>query len=91
MSQIFSDGYGNYGCGDCGHRWKARDRYQWWPIRILWRRKSATKFFTWHGWQTGWDGIEQRVFGQTFHVGALKVCLGKQLRKEDRDCAKVSP
>jgi hypothetical protein len=73
---ISSDGVGNYTCGDCGHKWKARHRYQWWPIRVLWRPRTAHKFFAWHGWQTGWDGIEQRVYGQTFHVGALKIHAG---------------
>lgn len=73
---ISSDGAGNYHCGECGHRWKASKRTQWWPIRITWRRRATTKFFNRHLWQTGWDGIEQRVYGQTFHVGALKICLG---------------
>lgn len=74
---ISSDGVGNYACGDYGHKWKASHRYQWWPIRLGWRRKSATRFFTWHGWQTGWDGIEQRVYGQTLHIGAFKIHLGR--------------
>lgn len=73
---VTGDDHGNYSCGDCGHTWKARKRYQWWPIRFRWQRNSALRFFDWHGWQTGWDGIEQRVFGQTLHVGSLKICLG---------------
>ncbi len=68
-----------YRCRLCLGHWKSSSRYQWWPVRFTWNRGTSSKFFNWHGWQTGWDGLERRVFGQTFHIGALKICLGKDL------------
>lgn len=73
---ISSNGNGEYTCHDCGHSWRARSRYLWWPIRLGWCPESST-WFTAHGWQVGWDGIEQRVFGRTLHLGPLKVVFGK--------------
>ena len=66
-------------------------RYMWWPIRLRWQRASSHRFFTSHGWQTGFDRVAphehsdgcmpgyRSVFGRTFHLGPLKVCFGKDL------------
>ena len=64
---------GEYTCHDCGHRWRARRRYLWWPIRLHWSRASA-----WgrHGREVGHDGIEQHVLGQTLSIGRLRIVLG---------------
>lgn len=84
-----SDDSGNYQCRSCGTRWKAGPRFLWWPIRLAWRRGSRhSRLFDMHGWQVGWDGIEQPVFGRTLHIGALKVIFG---RTNERACADVSP
>jgi hypothetical protein len=83
VTQIFSDGT-HYNCAECGHRWKSSSRYQWWPLRLKWNWDASPRhFFAHHGWQTGWDGVEQRVFGQTFHIGPLKICLGADLLRDD--------
>ena len=75
---ISSDDSGKYTCGDCGNTWRARDRYLWWPIRLHWSRGPASRaWLKTHGWQVGWDGFEQRVFGRTLHVGPLKVMFGR--------------
>lgn len=75
-----------YMCVHCRHTWHSGGRYQWWPIRVRWSWASfrmAWKYrravFGHHGWQTGHDGLERHVFGQTFHVGPLKMCLGRDL------------
>jgi hypothetical protein len=69
--------------------------HQWWPIRLGWCSGGALSFFDWHGWQTGWESPAcgaRRVFGQTFHIGALKVKLGRGEREVDEYCAqKASP
>lgn len=67
------------------------NRFQLWPIRLKWSAHSASRLFDRHGWQTGTEhtpdgstgagfmpGI-RGVFGQTFHIGRLKVCLGKSI------------
>lgn len=72
---ITSNDAGEYTCHDCGHKWKARLRYLWWPIRLSLGR-PAHRFFAVHGWEVGHDGIEQRVLGRTFHVGRLKIMFG---------------
>ena len=75
---IYSNDRGEYTCGDCGHRWMARERFLWWPIRLHWARGPAARtWFKTHGWQVGWDGIEQRVYGRTVHLGPLKILFGK--------------
>lgn len=54
--------------------------HQWWPVRLSWCPRGALSFFDWHGWQTGWESAvcgARRVFGQTFHIGALKVKFGR--------------
>lgn len=92
-----SDGAGNYGCSMCGNTWRAYRRYLYWPIRLHWswyplsrkRLKAAgmkrrAKRITWHGWQVGWDGTEQRVFGWTLSIGALKISFGSKERAPER-------
>lgn len=75
---IYSNDRGEYTCSECGHTWKARSRYLWWPVRILWADRKASRWFARHGWHVAFDGIEQRVYGQTFHFGRLKVCFGRE-------------
>jgi hypothetical protein len=75
--------------------------HQWWPLRLSWRPRGALSFFDWHGWQTGWESAvcgARRVFGQTFHIGALKICLGGPVRLKgeaegdvDKWCARQAP
>jgi hypothetical protein len=67
------------------------NRFQVWPIRLKWSAGSASRFFDRHGWQTGTertpDGSTggrcmpgyRAVYGQTFHIGRLKVCLGRSV------------
>jgi hypothetical protein len=37
----------------------------------------STSWFRTHGWEVGFDGIEQRVFGWTLHLGPVIVLFGK--------------
>lgn len=76
---ISSDGAGNYNCSLCGHVWRGYKRYLYWPIFLRWQR-GGSKWITWHGWQLGYEGLEQKVFGWTLHLGALKVCFGAATR-----------
>jgi hypothetical protein len=46
--------------------------------------KRRAKRVTWHGWQVGWDGTEQRVFGWTLSLGALKISFGSKDRMPER-------
>lgn len=77
---IGSDGSGNYHCSLCDHKWRAYKRYLYWPIFLRWQRKATHKFINWHGWQIGYEGLEQKVFGWTLHIGALKICFGSVSR-----------
>lgn len=77
---IGSDGSGNYNCSLCDHTWRGYKRYLYWPIFLRWQRKGSHKFITWHGWSVGYEGLEQKVFGWTLHVGALKICFGSAAR-----------
>lgn len=78
---ITSNDSGVYTCHDCGHTWKARDRYVWWPVRVAWQsrlaRKASRGHLSFHGWQVGWDRIEQRVFGGTLRIGRLLIKFGR--------------
>lgn len=76
---IGSDGSGNYHCTLCDHKWRAYKRYLYWPIFLRWGSRSH-KFITWHGWSVGYEGLEQKVFGWTLHVGPLKICFGSVTR-----------
>lgn len=72
-----------------GHRW------QLWPIRLGWARPLIgwSSWFATHGWQTGseltGDGSTaygmmpgyRKVFGQTLHLGRLKLKFGRELSK----------
>ena len=77
---IGSDGSGNYHCALCEHKWRAYSRYLYWPVFLRWQRKASHKLITWHGWQLGYEGLEQKVFGWTLHIGPLKVCFGAVTR-----------
>ena len=77
---IGSDGSGNYSCSLCDHVWRAYTRFLYWPIFLRWQRGGAHKFITWHGWSIGYERLEQKVFGWTLHIGALKVCFGSASR-----------
>ena len=77
---VSSDGSGNYSCSLCDHTWRSYKRYLYWPIFFRWQRKASRKFFNWHGWQLGYEGLEQKVFGWTLHVGAIKICFGSTTR-----------
>ncbi len=77
---ISSDGSGNYSCSLCDHTWRGYKRYLYWPIFFRWQRKASHKFFNWHGWQLGYEGLEQKVFGWTLHIGPLKICFGSTAR-----------
>lgn len=70
------------------------NRWQLWPIRLAWVRPLGrwSSWFVTHGWQTGTeptgDGSTafglmpglRKVFGQTLHLGRLKVKFGKDLQ-----------
>lgn len=70
---------------------KDKSRWMWWPIRIKFSAASASTWFRRHGWQTGFERVAvsktsfgcmpgfRSVFGQTWHFGRLKVCLGCNL------------
>jgi hypothetical protein len=79
IRHITSDDAGIYTCHQCGNQWQRRERYVWWPVRVGWHLQGRPwrQFFAWHGWQVGSDGIEQRVFGQTFHIGRLFIAFGR--------------
>lgn len=81
---VSSDGSGNYHCSLCEHTWRAYKRYMYWPVAIRWQRKASHKWINWHGWQIAYEGIEQKVFGWTLHLGALKVCFGSGNRIPER-------
>jgi hypothetical protein len=76
LKGVSSNDHGEYTRWSCGSQWKARDRYVWWPIGLGWRSDKPQRFFGRWGWQIGWDGIEQRVFGQTIRIGSLLIKLG---------------
>lgn len=77
---IGSDGSGNYNCTLCDHKWRAYKRYLYWPVFLRWNRLGSHKFITWHGWSVGYEGLEQKVFGWTLHIGPLKICFGSVSR-----------
>lgn len=72
---------------DDGNRW------QIWPIRLKWGDGISSGWFKTHGFQTGVeptsDGTTARgcmpflrkVFGQTLHLGRLKIVFGRDLNK----------
>lgn len=67
------------------------NRWQLWPVRLSWGDRVSSCWFTTHGWQTGTEPTEdgstahgmmpglRKVFGQTLHLGRLKVLFGKNL------------
>lgn len=68
-------------CGDCGRRWKARDRYVWWPISLKWAKPLPgikPRVFGWHAVQRGWYDLDCRLLMQVFHIGPLRIILGKR-------------
>jgi hypothetical protein len=77
---VHSDGKGTYSCDYCGHTWRKTKRYLNWPVSLHFQTRLGAwrSWFKTHGWQVGWDGIEQRVYGWTLHLGPLKVCFGSK-------------
>lgn len=71
---------GGYGCHVCGTTWRPYERRAWWPIFLRWSWFGRWWRLAWHGWEIDADGPSQRVFGQTFHLGPLKVCFGRSRR-----------
>ena len=69
-------------------------RLQWWPVRVRfnwlpyghetrledWREVVGVG---WHGWWIGTEGGEA-VFGQTFHLGPLKIMCGRGWREREK-------
>lgn len=78
-----------YTCHNCGAKWRARERWVWWPVRAhfhwfgelgpwRWRFRLRSLVATW-GTQIGWDGIEQRVYARRVRIGPLVICFGRAL------------
>lgn len=74
------------------------NRWQLWPVRLSFvTHFGARAWFRVHGWQTGseltMDGTNARgcvpgirlVFGQTFHLGPLKILFGREQSDEQRE------
>lgn len=70
-----------YTCHECGSTWRARDRYLWWPIRLVWGDPFSSTWWTWHGVEVGADAIEQRVYKRVLHFGRLKIVFGRDSRR----------
>lgn len=71
-------------CGDCGRTWNTRDRYEWCPLSFNWSKPLPgikSKFFGWHAFQVGWYDLDARLFAQVFHIGQLRIILGKRADK----------
>jgi hypothetical protein len=78
------------------------DRCHLWPIRISWGPKASSVWFVTHGWQTGVERCAphetseacmpgyRRLFGQTFHLGRLKVKFGP-LASRQAGCDDLAP
>ena len=72
---------------------KDGSRFCLWPIRLGWQPGGCSTFFGRHGWQIGSERVpvtdtssgcmpgSRDVFGQTFHIGALKIKLGPRSRE----------
>ena len=75
LKGISSNDEGVYTCHGCGDQWKRRDRSAWWPVSLGWAWPTST-WFSWHGAQIGWDGIEQRVFANFLRLGPVIVKFG---------------
>lgn len=77
---------GKYGCHECGTTWPAYVRRVWWPLSFAWSWLGSA-WFRWHGFEINADGIEQRVMGQVFHLGPLKIVLGRGTPHDMSGCA----
>ena len=75
---VMSDDHGLYTCNECGEQWQARSRYLWWPIRLRWSDRRASKWLGSHGVEVEADGVEQRVFMRVWHLGRLKIIFGRE-------------
>jgi hypothetical protein len=77
---------------DEGHRW------QLWPVRLsLCLGFAARSWFQVHGWQTGCELTPDRssgggcvpgvrhVYGQTYHLGPLKILFGRERTESERE------
>lgn len=71
----YRDGREEYVCFECGHCWRPRERYFWWPVNLLWSW-PAGKWLSVHGVECGADRIEQRVYKRVVRVGPLVIVLG---------------
>jgi hypothetical protein len=70
-------------------RWYRGNRYVLWPIHFRWA-KTSSPFFSWHGWQIGFEDCEtygegcvwgkRRVMGQVLHFGRFKIVFGELRR-----------
>jgi hypothetical protein len=83
---------------------KDKSRHCLWPISFKWGNQlPMSKFFNWHGWQVYCEDVpvektsvgcipgKRAVFGQTFHIGPLKILLGLTANKDSRDCSVQAP
>lgn len=79
--RLLKNGINEVHCYDCGRKWKAINRYKWWPIKFAWAKPLPGvkhNFFDWHGIQVGVYDFDARLFAQVFHVGRLRIILGRK-------------
>ncbi len=68
---------GQFFCMGCGSTWASGAINRWWPVRCL-----LANHWHWgkHGYQIGWQHIEQRVFNQVISIGPIRIILGPRDR-----------
>ena len=73
------DAKGRYHCDSCGHTWRPFFRWLWWPVSLVWGSAMSSTWLRRHGVEVPVPGalMEQRHAYQVWHVGRLKVLLGK--------------
>jgi hypothetical protein len=74
------------------------DRFCLWPISLGWI-SGWTPFFTWHGWGIGHESClvsetgnlsmpgYRDIYGQTLHLGPLKIMFGPRKHDVDKWCS----
>ena len=62
-------------CHDCGSKWKDKDKWLLWPVKIRWARHW--QLFGYHGVETASEGTARRVFITVVGIGPFCFVLGK--------------
>jgi hypothetical protein len=92
----------NIGKFKVGVQQDTKEVWEFWPISFKWGNQiPCSTFFAWHGWQIGAENCHlhetskscisgfRDIYGQTIHIGKLKIIFGSLDRPDNKTCSTI--